>query len=163
MTVVATIPKARATLGDAAAPVMDLLRRQHDLYSRLHRLAERQRGLIAANDAGTLLTLLGDRQKLVESLLEVGQELAPHRASWARTRETLGEQDRGEAERILAEVSQLLGQVIAADENDARLLSARKAHNAASLQTLRSDQQAVSAYAASARRPAGVDRLSEES
>ena len=114
------------TVGQDVAAVMSLLRRERDLYRRLHRLAERQRGLVAENDSGSLLSLLGDRQKVIRSLLEVGQELAPHREDWPRTRDTLSAGDRQEAEQILTEVSTILGQVIAADEQDSRLLSARK-------------------------------------
>jgi hypothetical protein len=142
---------------------MGLLRRQQALYGRLHRLAERQRGLIATNDSGSLLTLLGDRQKLVESLMQVSQELAPHRDAWAKTRRSLSKEDQAEADHILADVSRMLGQVISADERDARLLSARKAQTAGALQELRCDQQAVSAYAASARQAGVSGRLSEQS
>jgi hypothetical protein len=143
---------------------MSLLRRQRDLYRRLHRLAECQRGLVAENDSGPLLSLLGDRQKVIRSLLEVGQELAPHREDWPRTRDTLAAGDRQEAEQILAEVSTILGQVIAADEQDSRLLSARKVQTAQALQGVHSDRAAVSAYAA-ASSSAGppLNRISEES
>ena len=162
MTTVASNLEHNEAPNGGAATVLTLLRRQRDLYRRLHRLADRQHGLIAESDPGTLLTVLGDRQKLVESLLEVGRELAPHRETWAETRQALDDQDREEAEGILAEVCQILGQVIDADEQDARLLSARKVHGSGALQSLRSDREAVSAYAAGARQSVCA-KLSEES
>lgn len=150
--------------GQDVALVMGLLRRQRDLYRRLHRLAERQRGLVVENDGGSLLSVLGDRQKVIQSLLEVGQELAPHREDWPKTRETLAPGERQEAEQILAEVTAILGQVIAADEQDSRLLSARKAQAARAVQGLRADRAAVSAYAAASSAAGPVlTRISEES
>lgn len=149
-----TSPTADTSGGGDAVPgpsaVLDLLRRQRDLYGGLHRLAARQRQLITGNDAGSLLTLLGDRHALTESLLEVGRELAPFRENWSAFRESLGKGDRAEADGLIAEVNQLLGQVITSDEEDSRLLSARKTQIADQLKSRQAERTAVAAYAAMA-------------
>ena len=56
--------------------VAELVRSQRDLYRSLHRLAERQRRLIAADDPSALLSLLSQRQRITQSLVELGQRLA---------------------------------------------------------------------------------------
>ncbi len=147
-----------------AARLMELLRQQRDSYRDLGRLAERQRRLIAEDDPGELLSLLGRRQKLTQELVEMGRQLAPHRENWAATRDALDPRDRQLAEHMLAEVRELLGKIIEGDEQDARSLSARKTHTAAELGTTRAERQAIAAYAATAGPPAGrLDRISEES
>lgn len=125
----------------------DLVRTQRDLYRNLHRLAERQRRLIAAEDPSALLTLLSQRQRLTQSLVELGQRLAPYRENWSATCASLEAGRREEMQGMLDEVSDLLGRIIAADEEDARLLTARKARTAAQLTGFRRGRQVVGAYA----------------
>lgn len=142
--------------------VLDLLRRQRALYYNLRRLADRQRHLIQAGDSGPLLSLLCDRQKLTDSLLEVGKELAPHRERWSEMRGELDPGYRREAEEIIGEVSRLLGDIITLDEEDARLLSSRRSQTAVMLRSQRNTQRAVSAYAATSGGP-GPDRIDQSS
>ena len=144
--------------------LMELLRRQRDSYRDLRRLAERQRRLISEDHPGDLLLLLAQRQKLTREIVEMGQQLAPARQSWSATRESLDPAERREAEQMLAEASGLLGRIIADDEQDARLLAARKTQTAAAIEAARADRQAVVAYAATeGRLPRRLDQLSEES
>ncbi|MCH7814220.1 MAG: flagellar export chaperone FlgN [Planctomycetes bacterium] len=150
---------------DQAAEVMSLLRRQCALYRALKHLARRQRALITQEDSAPLLEVLGQRQKLTHDLVELNRQLAPYRDAWALARESLAPGDRGEADRIVSEVSDLLKGIIEEDEHDARLLSARKSQTAAALQANQAERQTVSAYAAVAAGPAGArfDQISEES
>jgi hypothetical protein len=145
---------------------MGLLRRQCDLHRGLQRMAARQRRLVHEDDPGSLLSLLNDRRALTESLLEVGRQLAPVRENWPAVRESLAPADRAEADDIIAEIDRLLAQVIDSDEEDARLLSTRKAQVAGEMTSLRADRQAAAAYAATSRAAgsggARLDRMSEE-
>jgi len=127
--------------------LMDLLRRQRDLYVCLRRLADRQRRLVADDDPTALLSLLGDRQRLTRELLEVGRHLSPYRESWPATRASLEPSDCREAERMVAESGALLQRIIEDDEQDARLLSARRTLTATRANGLRSERAALSAYA----------------
>ncbi|MCP4249692.1 MAG: hypothetical protein GY778_21840 [bacterium] len=145
--------------------VMSLLRRQCALYRALKHLARRQRALITQEDSAPLLEVLGQRQKLTHDLVELNRHLAPYRDDWPVAREALDPGDRGEADRIVSEVSDLLKGIIEEDEHDARLLSARKSQTAAALQANQAERQTVSAYAAVAAGPAGArfDQISEGS
>ena len=62
--------------------VLDLLREQLSLYTKLETCASRQRPLIASEDAGPLLSLLAERQKLSVELAGVGARLEPIRRDW---------------------------------------------------------------------------------
>ena len=144
-----------------------MVRIQRDLYQRLHRLAQRQRRLIAGEDPTALLSLLSQRQTLTQSLVELGERLAPHRRDWAASCATLDPTQRGEVQGMVDEVSDLLGRIISADEEDARMLSARKAKTAADLTAFRGGRRAVSAYASAEGRPEASanlhQRINEES
>ena len=146
-----------------ATVVLNLLRRQRNLYQSLHRLACRQRGLITQNDSEALLALLSDRQQLTESILEVGREIASHRDAWPRMRQALPSADRAEADDLLAQVSTVIGQVAGLDEEAARMLSTRKAQVAEGIKTARNERAAVSAYAAAVSRPETIGRIDEQS
>lgn len=148
--------------GLEGASMPELVRAQRDLYRSLHRLAERQRCLIAAEDPSALLSLLSERQKLTRSLVKLGDRLAPYRRDWPAACESLDPAQRRGVQGMLDEVSDLLGRIIAADEEDARLLTARKARAAAELTTFRGGRQAVGAYAA-AETPNRFDRIDQES
>lgn len=128
------------------APVMELLRDQAALYARLESHARRQRHLVCGDDAAPLLAVLADRQRLALELAQIGTSLAPIRRDWESYRGGLNEQERGEADRLVAETAACLQRVIESDEHDARLLSARRTLTARDLQTTRAGGSAISAY-----------------
>ncbi len=71
------------TASESAEEVLVLLRRQAQLYGRLEALAETQKSLVTGDDVGPLLSLLAERQKLSDALMQVAGRLAPVRRSWA--------------------------------------------------------------------------------
>ncbi len=149
------------------ASLAELVRTQRDLYHRLDRLAQSQRRLIAGEDPTALLSLLSRRQTLTQSLVELGERLAPYRQDWAAACAALEPTQRREVQGMVDEVSDLLGRIIAADEEDARMLTARKAKTAAELTAFRGGRRAMSAYACAEGRAGGSanhrQRINEES
>ena len=143
--------------------VMELLRDQASLYGRLESCASRQRSLITADDSSLLLSLLAARQKLATELTQISTRLAPVRRDWSSYRERLSSIERAEADRLLAETSECLGRVIESDEQDARLLSARKRFVAEGLRATHATGQALSAYRAPVQPGPRTERLDEAS
>lgn len=162
-------PKAASAKPDArdSGSVHGMIRAQRDLYRDLQHLAGRQRRLIAADDPGALLAVLSQRQQITRSLVELGDRLAPYREDWPAACQALPPVERREVREMLDEVSDLLGRIIASDEDDARLLTARKTQIAATLGSFQGSRQAVGAYASTARTSAAAvsrfDRIDEES
>ena len=130
----------------AAGEVLPLLREQAGLYARLETLANRQRSLVTGDEVGPLLMLLADRQKLSESLVQIGHRLAPIRRDWSACRERLEPSQRVEAERLIGEARDRLRRIMQMDEQDARVLAARKETAAKTLQAAHSTSQAAQAY-----------------
>lgn len=142
---------------EPAGEVLDMLRRQGALYATLEGLAEQQRVLVTCEDVTPLLSLLADRQRLSQELLEVGNRLAPIRGNWVAYRERLAPAEQQEADQLLNASSECLGRIIQSDEHDARVLSGRKQSVGEALGKTASTGRALSAYRASA----GSDRRAE--
>jgi hypothetical protein len=96
--------------------VFQLLQRQRDLYRELKSHSEQQDELIASGATDQLLSLLAQRQRLIDGLGHVSSALAPYRSRIAAIADEasgdLGEQMRG----MVEEVRVLLEAIIAADE-----------------------------------------------
>jgi len=141
--------------------VLAMLRAEASLYGRLAAYASRQRSLITGDDLGTLLAVLGDRRKLSVELTKIGAKLAPVRQKWERYRERFTPSQRAEAERLVSDISERLRRVIDSDEEDGRLLSARKQTVGETLRETHSTGRALSAYRTPSERPARLDHLDE--
>lgn len=138
--------KTQAGAPESVDRVLELLREQVSLYGRLVSFATRQRGLVSGEDTGPLLAMLADRRKLSQQLAEVGSRLAPVRQEWATFRDRLSNEQRSEAEQLLREAGERLHRVIASDEQDARVLSARKQSVAMALRKTHATGEAIQAY-----------------
>ncbi len=148
----------------SGAIVLTLLRKQRGFYADLSKLAQRQRSLIASNNTTGLIALLGDRKKLTDSLIQVGKEMTPHRKDWPSALAALSPEMRKEADSLLVEVGIILKKIKELDEQDARVLSTRKAKVAEDLKGVQTQRTAVSAYASAAAPTNGrVNRLDEAS
>ena len=143
--------------------VLALLREEMSLYGNLEANASRQRLLITGDDMGPLLALLGDRQRLSVELRRIGTKLTPIRREWRSYRERLTVRQRGEADRLVEGIADRLRRVIRSDEEDGRLLSARKQAVSDQLQATHSTGQALSAYRVAPVRQPCLDRLNEAS
>jgi hypothetical protein len=129
-----------------AEELISLLRRQVSIYTRLEQLSGRQRGLIAAEDQQQLLTLLAERQKLVDELSALNQGLIPLQKYWRANRESVAPSLRTEADQLVVRAGEILQRILGADEQDARILSARKAQTAKQVTVLAQGRQAFEAY-----------------
>ncbi|MGB0767554.1 MAG: hypothetical protein ACPGYV_07565 [Phycisphaeraceae bacterium] len=101
---------------DEANEVLALLIRQRDLYRELKSHSEQQDELIATGATDRLLSLLAQRQKLIDGLGQVSASLSPYRSRIAaiadEASDDLGEQMRA----MVEEVRVLLEAIIACDE-----------------------------------------------
>lgn len=131
---------------DTPEDVLDLLRKQDSMYTELESVSSRQRSLITGDDAGPLLTLLTDRQKLSDQLHRIATRLAPIRREWDGYRGRFTAAQRTEADQLLSETGRRLQRLIENDEQDARVLSGRKQAVAQTLRATHSTSQAISAY-----------------
>ena len=119
-------PISASVVTDDIQQVLKLLRLQATLFGGLETLARRQRGLVTSEDTGPLLRLLADRQKLSTELADIALHLDPVRRDWAKMRKRLTPEQRADADRYLSESGKRLQRIMESDEQDARVLGARK-------------------------------------
>ena len=148
---------------ETSEEVLALLREQDLCYARLESHAGQQRSLVVNEDPGPLLALLTERQKLSVALTRIAARLEPVRRNWLFHRAQFSPPQRAEADRLLTAVKERLRRVIARDEEDARLLSARKQAAAEALRATHNTSEALSAYRPPGDRPRRSDRLDEAS
>jgi hypothetical protein len=129
--------------------VIALLTEQRDLYRQLQGLADRQRGFITGNQPERLLTILAERQQLIDRLQVVSHRLRPFRSHWRELREEMDPARGQEADGLVAEVDGLLANILKQDEADAALLSVRKSETQQRIGAVQAGRQVSRAYAAS--------------
>ena len=131
-----------------ADATLSLLREQDVLYARLEALADRQHCLIADDDPGRLMSVLSERERVATGLSRIADRLGPMRGDWATHRNGLSESQRHEADQLVARTRGRLARLMAGDERDARLLSARAQRIGSELRTNYCGGQAIQAYRA---------------
>lgn len=152
----------QAGAAESIEQVLELLREQVSLYGRLESFAVRQRGLVSGEESGPLLAMLADRRKLSQQLADVGSRLAPVRQEWAALRARLSTEQQSEAEQLLREAGERLHRVIESDEQDVRILSARKQAVAMSLRKTHATGEAIQAYRVGADGTKRLDCVTED-
>lgn len=143
--------------------ILSLLREQVDLYGELAGYADEQRSLITREDTGPLLAVLAKRQELSSRLGDVVQRLEPVRRDWVTHRSRFDSTQRLEAEDLLADIRSRLRDIIDRDEEDVRMLSARKQAVTSAMRSTHSTGQALCAYRDDGIATARVTHLDEAS
>ncbi len=126
--------------------VVELLGTQRDLYIELDRLSQAQAGLVSAEDADGLLGVLGEREQVMERVLEVNAALEPFRRRWGDVVEQLDDPARDSVNAIVAELETLTKSIAERDEADRRAMESRRAEIAGELGTVNRKQAAMRAY-----------------
>ncbi|MEE8170084.1 MAG: hypothetical protein V3T70_06010 [Phycisphaerae bacterium] len=127
--------------------LLRLLNEQLRCYRQLRRLADRQRLLVREDEPQALLTVLGERQQLVNELTALNGSLAPFRESWTDVYRGLPGDHRRDVQAVLEETNALLASIMQADRQDAQALSARRLAAATQITQAADTGRAAAAYA----------------
>jgi len=129
--------------------LLAVLVEQCALCRELTGLGERQRLLIAANQAEELLQVLGQRQGIIERLGALSQRIRPYQQNWPQVRLALGQETRQRVDEMVSEVNSHLANVMEGDRADAELLASRRQATGEDVMRLKATRLAGAAYAAS--------------
>lgn len=143
---------------DEGAHLATLLTRQRDLYRELAGLSSRQQVLVAESRTEELLTVLSQRQALIDQLTACNKEVAPFRsrlgdiaaAAPLATRETIRTR--------VDEVQGLLKEIIGRDEADRATLEASRQRVGEEMKRVNAAPAAANAYRAQAAGAYGAAR-----
>lgn len=151
------------TTSGSAPDWFNLLQRQATLYERLGECAARQRGMIESDRVDSLMSLLTERKEITTELTGLSKELAPVQSRWESFCADLGEAERMRAQGLMDRARGSLKELLAQDEEDTRLLRAKKAVTAGSLASLRGGAGAMNAYRSAEPGTHRLDAVHQES
>jgi len=126
--------------------LLQLLREQVSLYGQLESLAAKQKECISDDDTSPLLSILTQRRTISARLSAIATGLRPIRANWPEIRNQLESSHKTEAEKLWDMTKKSLDRLMAGDEQDARLLSARKESVRRALRETHTSTHALNAY-----------------
>jgi len=130
-----------------ATKAIELLRHQRTLYRKLRALADRQKTLVVREDGEALISLLADRQRLVDGLVQLSRQMGPFREKWTEFFNGLSDAQREEVACLLEEVNASLGAILKSDARDTATMTARRARVATELGDIGGGRVATAAYA----------------
>ena len=111
---------------DVGGRLIHLLSQQQLLYRQLRELAQKQTTLVATGDAEMLLGVLAGRQRLINRLNTISEQLEPLRADWQNIAASLPKSQRQQAQGLIEDVQAILGEILACDQRDTETLSEQK-------------------------------------
>jgi len=141
---------------DTGSELIHLLTQQRLLYRQLKELTAKQSSLVDGADPEMLLRVLGDRQRLLDKLSAIDRRLQPIRKDWRQIAGNLPAAQKAEAQRLIGQVREILGEIITRDRHDSEALSSRQQKIAGEIRAASAGKKVHKAYAQSA--PAGQDR-----
>ncbi len=104
-----------------------LLGEQCGLYEQVREVGQRQALLIEAGDTQGLLTVLHERQALIEAVSQLNRRLIPHREAWGRLVDDADDGLRAKVRGLIDRTQTLLSVILQQDESDRRALQQRLA------------------------------------
>ncbi len=130
--------------------IISALQEQVDCYRRLLKLAELQHEHVQSGETQPLLDVLGLRQRELDRVASLDEEMAGARGRWTAWLEVQDPATRQKAELLLGETRRLLELITAADRNDALVLQQRKLSVGREMQQTSSAAAVNRRYAAAA-------------
>lgn len=127
--------------------LIQLLQDQQELYRQLRLLADRQKALVAQDESEMLLSLLTERQRLVDALGGLNARLAPYRENWTHFFAGLKEASRKQVADLLEDVNGALSAILQSDQKDTAILTAKRQSMAGQLAAFDAGSRASAAYA----------------
>jgi hypothetical protein len=109
-------------------------------------LSAEQSALIEADAYADLVGLLGEKQRVLDALLDAGRTPIDLWRAWPNERDRLPAPLRSECERLLADSEALLKQLMDAEQSSAERLAARRNATEAALAAVHHGGIALSAY-----------------
>lgn len=134
---------------DVGGKLIHLLSQQRMLYRQLKELTQKQSSLVDGNDPETLLRVLAGRQRLINKLSSIDRELEPIRSDWQRIAGSLPPEQREQAQELVAQVQEILGEILASDAKDSKALQDHQQKVRREIQGATKGKQMNRAYAQS--------------
>jgi hypothetical protein len=126
--------------------LMDVLNQQHALVDELSDLADRQAELIRDGQTDALLSLLTQRQGIIDRFAGTQADLGRLTENIEARLQTVDETTRRTVQRLLADIGERLAEVMQRDEQDQQALEAARSATSHEIGSLGAARQARRAY-----------------
>jgi len=146
---------------DWATGLIDLLDQQRSIYQQLFDLSACQSQLVSAGDAEPLLSLLAQRQRLIDDLTQLNNHIEPYKQNWPALWARLDGRTQAGIQSLIDQVQALLDQILARDEQDRLALSAQRDHTGSQLKQVRTGTAANRAYGSRAAQGTSDNRYAD--
>lgn len=103
---------------DWTRALTEILSRQRSICMDLQRHSRRQRQLIEQERQELLLTVLSERQNLIDELTVLSNNLEPFRMQWPELWARLDEAQQASVSRLVNEVQSLVDEIMTSDATD---------------------------------------------
>lgn len=138
-----TIPTETQTWDER---LLNILQQQQALLTRLAHLAQRQGELIRDNRTDALLTLLGERQQIIDRFLAMQHDLGDLTEKLDQRLQEIQPHQREQIERLIHEIGQSLDAVMKHDERDRHALESARNETREEISGLGTANRARQAY-----------------
>ncbi len=126
--------------------MLGLLIGQRDLYRQLKTLSEQQTRFIREGSTEQLLSVLSERQSVIETLSRANADLAPYRDRWGDLTSSAAPEQRRQVRETLDEIERVLAEVVEQDERDRTELRGVQQQIGAQLNRVGKAGRAIRAY-----------------
>jgi chaperonin cofactor prefoldin len=126
--------------------MLGLLAGQRDLYRQLKTLSEQQSRCVREGSTEELLSVLSQRQSVIEALSLSNAELAPYRDRWGDLATSAAPDQRQQVRDSLDEIERVLREVVEQDDRDRTELKSVQQQIGAQLNQVGKAGRAIRAY-----------------
>jgi hypothetical protein len=130
--------------------ILPALRRQLVCYQHLAKLANIQHEHVQNSRTDELLTVLSQRQDLLDEMAGLEKIITPAKKNWKEYADSLPGDLRAEAETLVGETRRLLEEIASADRDDTLVLQQRKMNLGRGINQAAAARKFNRAYAAAA-------------
>lgn len=123
-----------------------ILHKQVELYRQLAALSSRQQDLIAQDHTDGLMSLLAERQRVIDQISDVNREVEPFAMQWTSLVGGLANEQRQTLGGLLEELDSLVAAITTRDEQDRKVLESRRAQASEALDDVSRRRVALGAY-----------------
>ena len=134
-----------------SARLDSILTEHRSLYERLDGLSERQSALIDEDRTDELLGVLAERQRVVDRLLAVAEELKPFQSRWDDLLASVDADRRESLREKVSAIQEMAQRVNDRDEHDRTRLAAQRKALSEEIAGVNKSRGAIAAYGGSVR------------
>ncbi len=131
---------------DWLCALIDLLERQRSMVDRLAELARQQSSLVERGETEALLSLLAERQRIIDDFVATQDDLAPLSQGLQERLSAVAAQDRRRVGALIDRINDALADVMRCDDHDQRTMQAERDRIREDLAGVGTSKQARRAY-----------------